>query len=128
MRELFLLAPDLDLISNKMNEKFLKLYNYLKGNDMTDLDEQSFYNTYNNPEKSGEIFRYLKSANMTDLNESDFFTSYFGSSVEKKNQNGTGEQEIMESVTEKGTEPPGLSDASSQKPKTSAADFVAPNL
>ena len=36
------------------------------------------------------------------------------------------EEEVMESVTEEGTEPPGSSDASSQKPKTSAADFVAP--
>jgi len=36
------------------------------------------------------------------------------------------EEEVMESVTEEETEPIGSSDASSQKPKTSAADFVAP--
>lgn len=100
-----------------MNEKFQQLYDYIKSQDMTDLGEQEFYDSYSNPDKFGELFGYVKSQNMTDLGEQEFFSAYFGGDVEKKSPNGTGEEEVMESVTETETVPTGSSDSSSQEPE-----------
>ena len=101
-----------------MNEKFQQLYDYIKSQDMTDLGEQEFYDSYSNPDKFGELFGYVKSQNMTDLGEQEFFSAYFGGDVEKKSPNGTGEEEVMESVTETETVPTGSSDSSSQEVET----------
>ena len=67
-----------------MNDKFKQLYSYLKSNNLTDLDENSFYNKYSDPSKSKEIHSYLKQKNMTDLDEVSFYNSYFGSSKKKE--------------------------------------------
>ena len=101
-----------------MNEKFQQLYDYIKSQDMTDLGEQEFYDSYSNPDKFGELFGYVKSQDMTDLGEQEFFSAYFGGDVEKKSPNGTGEQEVMDSVTETETVPTGSSDSSSQEVET----------
>jgi hypothetical protein len=69
--------------SIKMNDKAKELYSYLKSQNMTDLDENTFINKYSDPSKSAEIHSYLKSQNMTDLDASSFHSSYFGG-VKKK--------------------------------------------
>jgi hypothetical protein len=61
-----------------MNPKFKELYSYLKSNQMTDLDESTFYSKYSDPSKSKEIHSYLKSNKMTDLDETSFHSAYFG--------------------------------------------------
>lgn len=67
-----------------MNDKFQKLYSYLKNNNLTDLDENTFYNKYSDPNKSKEIHSYLKQNNMTDLDASSFHSSYFGTPKKKE--------------------------------------------
>ena len=69
-----------------MNEEFKELYNYLKSNGITDLDENAFYQAYSSPEASKEVFDYVKSQDMTDLDESSFYSSYFGGDVKKKDE------------------------------------------
>lgn len=108
-----------------MNEKFQQLYDYIKSQDMTDLDVQEFHDAYSNPESASELFGYISSEDMTDLNEQEFFSAYFGGGVEKKSPNGTGEEEVTESVTETETVPTGSSDSSSQEFEQSEIDAVA---
>lgn len=61
-----------------MNEQFQQLYNYVKANNMTDLDAQSFYDAYSDPEKFSELYGYVKGQNMTDLGQDEFYAAYFG--------------------------------------------------
>ena len=85
-----------------MNEKFQKLYGYIKSENMTDLDEQEFFSAYSNPEKFQELYEYIKSEDMTDLNPQDFYNAYFVGaevpSVEKKSEEVT-----TESLSEDGS-------------------------
>ncbi len=68
-----------------MNDKFNQLYNYLKSNGMTDLDAQSFYDTYRtDSSKLNKLYGYLKSNGMTDLDPNSFRDSYFGSNQSKQ--------------------------------------------
>lgn len=69
-----------------MNDKFNQLYNYLKSNGMTDLDAQSFYDTYRtDSSKLNKLYGYLKSNGMTDLDPNSFRNSYFGANQSKQN-------------------------------------------
>lgn len=66
-----------------MNDKFQSLYNYLKSEGLTDLDQNSFYAEYSsNSNKMGELHSYLKQNNMTDLDVNSFSSEYFD--VKKK--------------------------------------------
>ena len=65
-------------------DKFLKLYSYLKENQLTDLDESTFKSIYSDINKTKEIHSYLKSQGMTDLDLTSFHSSYFGGQVKKK--------------------------------------------
>ena len=68
-----------------MNDKFNKLYNYLKSNGMTDLDAQSFYDSYRSDNsKFNKLYGYLKSNGMTDLDANSFKNSYFNTPSEPK--------------------------------------------
>ena len=67
-----------------MNEKFLKLYEYLKSEGITDLSSEDFYEAYKDPNKAKDVYNYVSSEEMTDLNENDFFSAYFGTEVKKK--------------------------------------------
>ena len=89
-----------------MNEEFKELYNYLKSNGITDLDENAFYQAYSSPEASKEVFDYVKSQDMTDLDESSFYSSYFGDLMDmRKNvlnkslRNVFANQEIQRTTT-----------------------------
>ena len=80
-----------------MNEKFLQLYDYLSGNNLTDLTAQDFYAEYGDPngEKYQELFTYLSQNNLTDLTKDEFNASYFQGGgfaddpIEKKNLVGS---------------------------------------
>lgn len=61
-----------------MNEQFQQLYNYVKGQNMTDLDAQSFYDAYSDPEIFPDLYGYIKGQNMTDLDQDEFYSAYFG--------------------------------------------------
>lgn len=65
-------------------DKFLKLYSYLKENQLTDLDESTFKSIYSDINRTKEIHSYLKSQGMTDLDLTSFHSSYFGGQVKKK--------------------------------------------
>jgi hypothetical protein len=68
-----------------MNEKSQQLYNYLKSNGLTDLDANTFFSKYSDPNKSKEVWSYLKNEGMTDLDADSFYSSYF----KKKSQDTT---------------------------------------
>jgi hypothetical protein len=68
-----------------MNNKYKELYAYLSDNNMTDLDENSFYNEYSqNDEKFSKLYSNLKGNNMTDLDSETFKLEYFGTPIIKK--------------------------------------------
>jgi len=68
-----------------MNNKYKELYNYLLGNKMTSLDENSFYNEYSqNDEKFSKLYSYLQTNKMTSLDPETFKLEYFGTPIIKK--------------------------------------------
>jgi hypothetical protein len=68
-----------------MNAKYKNLYQELVSRDMTDLDENSFYNEYSqNDEKFSELYSYLDSNELTDLDPETFKLEYFGTPIIKK--------------------------------------------
>jgi hypothetical protein len=68
-----------------MNNKYKELYNYLLGNNMTSLDENSFYNEYSqNDEKFSKLYSYLQTNKMTSLDPETFKLEYFGTPIIKK--------------------------------------------
>ena len=71
-----------------MNDKQKQLYSYLKDNDLTDLDLNTFFSKYSDPSKSKEIHAYLKQNGMTDLDANAFHVAYF-SPVKKKSTTGS---------------------------------------
>ena len=66
-----------------MNDKYQEFYDYLKSENLTDLDSESFQSAYSQPEKFNELWGYISEQNLTDLNKDEFFNSYF-SAVKKK--------------------------------------------
>ena len=79
-----------------MNEKYQEFYDYLKSENLTDLDAESFQTAYSEPEKYEELWGYVSQNNLTDLSKEDFFESYFGG-VKKK------EETVTASVSEPGS-------------------------
>ena len=66
-----------------MNDKYQEFYDYLKSENLTDLDSESFQSAYSQPEKFNELWGYISEQNLTDLNKDEFFNSYF-SAVKKR--------------------------------------------
>lgn len=82
-----------------MNAKYKNLYQELVSRDMTDLDENSFYNEYSqNDNKFSELYSYLDSNKLTDLDPETFKLEYFGTPIIKKKS----EVESTESNSEVG--------------------------
>lgn len=68
-----------------MNEKYQQLYDYLRSNQMTDLDSQSFFDEYGgNKDKYGQLYDYLVQNQLTDLSSDNFYNEYFGGGQKKK--------------------------------------------
>lgn len=95
-----------------MNDKFKQLYDYLKSNGMTTLDEGKFMAKYSSPTESAKIHNYLKSNGMTDLDANAFHSEYFAP-IKKK------EPTVSPSTTEKGKS--SLATPQTAKPKASAS-------
>ena len=74
-----------------MNAKYKELYQELVSRDMTDLDEDSFYNEYStNDNKFADLYSYLESNDMTSLDAETFKSEYLTDTpVEKKNPDVT---------------------------------------
>lgn len=90
-----------------MNEKFLQLYGYLVENNMTDLSDQEFFDSYKDVSGDSftQLFDYLSNNNMTDLTKEEFNETYFGGG-EKKNLFSSPsalETQSMESTLEGGS-------------------------
>ncbi len=61
-----------------MNEKYQELYKFFNTNQLTDLGEDEFFNTYSTDEnKYIELYEFLIQNDLTDLNPSDFRSTYF---------------------------------------------------
>ena len=93
-----------------MNAKYKNLYQEIVSRDMTDLDEDLFYNEYStNDEKFANLYSYLESNEMTDLDPETFKSEYFGANtVEKKNPDVTelpSEDGLSGRLTDQTTEP-----------------------
>jgi hypothetical protein len=102
-----------------MNPKFKKLYSYLKSNQMTDLDESTFYSKYSDPSKSKEIHSYLKSNKMTDLDETSFHSAYFGGKKKEPTElpSNSKAQPSLSDTSKKAKPAPSESSTSDRKPE-----------
>ena len=58
------------------------IWEYLKQNNMTDLNESDFIMAYSDPEKAKKVWSYIKDNGMTSLDERSFYNSYFSSDTE----------------------------------------------
>ena len=68
-----------------MNEKYQQLYDYLRSNQMTDLDSQSFFDEYSgSQDKYGQLYDYFVQNQLTDLSSDNFYNEYFGGGQKKK--------------------------------------------
>lgn len=69
-----------------MNENYQQLYDYLKSNQLTDLDADTFFREYSgNKDNYNELYGYLVQNQLTDLSSENFYNSYFGGGQKKKN-------------------------------------------
>lgn len=74
------------------------IYKFLKENNLTTKDENSFLKEYSDPNKAKELHGFLKSNNLTTKDEVSFYDTYF----KKKNLGGvvsspTGSQSVSKS-------------------------------
>jgi hypothetical protein len=57
------------------------IYDFMKSNNLTDLDEKTFVNKYSAPDKAKEIYSFMASNKLTDLDESKFYDKYLKKKV-----------------------------------------------
>jgi hypothetical protein len=57
------------------------IYNFMKSNNLTDLDEKTFINKYSAPDKAKEIYSFMVSNKLTDLDETNFYDKYLKKKV-----------------------------------------------
>ena len=68
-----------------MNENYQQLYDYLKSNQLTDLDADTFFQEYSgNKDNYNELYGYLVQNQLTDLSSDSFYNEYFGEGQKKK--------------------------------------------
>ena len=68
-----------------MNENYQQLYDYLKSNQLTDLDADTFFQEYSgNKDNYNELYGYLVQNQLTDLSSDSFYNEYFGGGQKKK--------------------------------------------
>jgi hypothetical protein len=66
------------------------IYDFLKSNKLTDLDEKSFVGKYSAPDKAKEIYSFFVENKLTDLDSAGFYDKY----LKKKEQ-----QEVLSSIS-----------------------------
>ena len=52
------------------------IYDFMKSNNLTDLDEKTFLTKYSAPEKAKEIHSFFVENNLTDLDSAGFYDNY----------------------------------------------------
>jgi hypothetical protein len=57
------------------------IYDFLKSNKLTDLDEKSFVNKYSAPDKAKEIYSFFVENKLTDLDSAGFYDKYLKKKV-----------------------------------------------
>jgi hypothetical protein len=57
------------------------IYDFLKSNKLTDLDEKSFVNKYSDPDKAKEIHSFFVENKLTDLDSAGFYDKYLKKKV-----------------------------------------------
>jgi hypothetical protein len=57
------------------------IYDFMKSNKLTDLDEKTFINKYSAPDKAKEIYSFMASNKLTDLDETKFYDKYLKKKV-----------------------------------------------
>jgi len=60
------------------------IYDFMKSNKLTDLDEKTFLSKYSAPDKAKEIHSFLVENDLTDLDSANFYDKY----LKKKDQQG----------------------------------------
>jgi hypothetical protein len=60
------------------------IYDFMKSNKLTDLDEKTFINKYSAPDKAKEIYSFMASNKLTDLDESKFYDKYLKKKEQKE--------------------------------------------
>ena len=86
-----------------MNAKYKNLYQELVSREMTDLDENSFYNEYSqNDEKFSKLYSYLQTNKMTSLDPETFKLEYFGTPIIKKKAKSKVRNQIRKMVHRSG--------------------------
>lgn len=99
------------------------IYNFMKSNNLTDLDEKTFINKYSAPDKAKEIYSFMASNKLTDLDESKFYDKYLKKKVGGAESSLTGLQSKGFSpeqinLLETGAKPP--------KPSGKAGEIIVP--
>jgi hypothetical protein len=78
------------------------IYNFMKSNNLTDLDEKTFINKYSAPDKAKEIYSFMASNKLTDLDETKFYDKYLKKKV-------GGEESSLTELSSKGFSPEQIS-------------------
>ena len=82
-----------------MEDKFQEFYQYMRSKNLTDLDAQSFFDAYSQPEKFEELYSYASTQNLTDLNKDVFYDAYFGSVKKKESfSDSVQQQNLLDSL------------------------------
>lgn len=78
------------------------IYDFMKSNNLTDLDEKTFINKYSAPDKAKEIYSFMASNKLTDLDETKFYEKYLKKKV-------GGEESSLTELPSKGFSPEQIS-------------------
>ena len=71
----------------------------MRSKNLTDLDAQSFFDAYSQPEKFEELYSYASTQNLTDLNKDVFYDAYFGSVKKKESfSDSVQQQNLLDSL------------------------------
>ena len=60
------------------------IYDFLKSNKLTDLDEKSFVSKYSAPENAKEIYSFFIENKLTDLDSAGFYDKYLKKKLVEK--------------------------------------------
>ena len=87
------------------------IYDFMKSNKLTDLDEKTFVSKYSAPDKAKEIHSFFVENNLTDLDETKFYDKYLKKKVGSEESSLTelplqGFSKEQIDLLQKGVEPP----------------------
>ena len=80
------------------------IYDFLKSNKLTDLDEKSFVNKYSAPDKAKEIYSFFVENKLTDLDSAGFYDKYLKKKVGGEESSLTKSPSISQEYLKEGQE------------------------